>query len=236
MGWSHALRILAVLVASLSAPVSAHAVPVNWEARGVIESSSLDQLFFETFMPELAGTTAGDAFRLLISFDTDAVGGDPVTFDAGGKARSFDATSLVMTLEVLSRGTHVFTIDETAPPDKNSLIGVIDDQVTGDVVRDGVQFQHDYFTLEGVHQFQLRAGFFSANTNVIDGLFLPLKPHPALAVGLEHFLSINAVPSQIGNLQGNVTSLVHLPEPGSLALCALGLGVLGAVRRRAKIA
>jgi hypothetical protein len=231
------LRILAVIIASLLLPVAARATPVTWEARGVVEFSTLDQLFFETFMPELVGTTAGDPFRLLIRFDTDAAADDPVLLPGGGRTRSFDATLLVMSLEVTGRGTHVFTIDRTVPPGTHSSIGIIDNQVLvdPDLVRDGVQFQHNYLTSgpDGVQLFQVLTGFFSANTNVIDGLFLPLKPHPALDVGLEHFLSINANPPEIGNLQGNVTSLVHLPEPGSLALCAIGLGVLGAVRRRA---
>ena len=227
------MRIVAALVATLSLPVVAHAVPVTWEARGVVEFSSLDPLFFETFMPELAGTTVGDDFRLRISFDTDAAPNDPVLLPGGGRTRSFDATTLVMALEVAGRGTHVFTIDPSVPPGTHSLIGIVDDQVVGDVVRDGVQFQHNYLTPDGVLQFQFLAAFFSANTSVIDGLFLPLKPHPLLDVGIERLFSINANPPEIGNLSGIVTSLVHLPEPGSSALFALGFAALGAMRRRA---
>src|SRR5687768_16664657 len=152
MGWRHALRHLAALAATMSVAVSAHAVPVTWEARGMIEFSTLDALFFETFMPEFAGTTAGDAFRLRIRFDTDAVPSDPVILPDGGRTRSFDATSLVMTLVVPGRGTHVFTIDRSVPPGTHSLIGIVDDQVLDDLVRDGVQFQHSYLTPDGVLQ------------------------------------------------------------------------------------
>jgi hypothetical protein len=229
----HALRILAALVATLSLPVVAHAVPVTWEARGVIDVSSLDQLFFETFMPELAGTKVNDPFRLRITFDTDAVPNDPVILPGGGKTRSFEATKLVMTLEVPGRGTHVFEMDDTVPPGTHSLIGIIDDQVVGDLVRDGVQFQHNYLTPDGdgVLQFEFLAAFFSANTTVIDGLFLPFKPHRLLDAGIEHLFSINANPPEIGNLSGIVWSLVHLPEPGTLTLLMLGLLALGATRR-----
>ena len=220
----------------MSVAVSAHAVPVTWEARGVVESSTLDQLFFETFMPELAGTTAGDDFRLRISFDTDAAPNDPVILPGGGRTRSFDATSLTLTLVVPGRGTHVFSIDTSVPPGTHSLIGIVDDQVLGDLIRDGVQFQHTYLTPDGILQFQFIAAFFSANMSVIDGLFLPLKPHPGLDGGIERLFSINANPPEIGNLSGIVTSLVHLPEPDSTVLFALGLAALGTVRRRAAIA
>jgi len=85
------LRAITALVATLSLPIVAHAVPVTWEARGEVESSTLDELFFETFMPEIAGTTAGDSLRLRIRFDTDA---DRLP----NTISSFEATSLVMTL------------------------------------------------------------------------------------------------------------------------------------------
>jgi hypothetical protein len=239
MGWRHTLRILAVLAATLSLPVVAHAVPVTWEARGVIEFSTLDQLFFETFMPELVGTTAGDPFLLHVSFDTDAVPRDPVILPGGGRTRSFDATSLIMALEVPGRGTHVFTIDTSVPPGTHSLIGIVDDQVVGDVVRDGLQFQHNYLTPEGVLQLQILVAFFTTNTSVIDDLVLPLTPDPRLGDSLEWLLSIQAHPPELGHLSGVITSLVSvppLPEPGSLSLLVLGLCALRTVRRHAAIA
>ena len=230
------MRTLAALAVTMSVAASAHAVPVTWEARGVIESSTLDALFFETFMPELAGTTAGDIFRLRISFDTDAMRNDPVILPGGGRTRSFDATSLVMALVVPGRGTHVFTIDRSVPTGTHSLIGIVDDQVVGDLVRDGVQFQHNYLTPEGLLLFQVFAAFFTADTSVIDDLCLPMTPDPQLGTGIERLLSIHANPPELGDLSGLITSLVRVPEPGSLALFAAGLCVLWAVRRQAAIA
>jgi len=226
------LRAITALVATLSLPIVAHAVPVTWEARGEVDSSTLDALFFETFMPELAGITVGDDFRLRISFDTDAV---PIA-PGGGGTRSFDATSLIMTLHVPGLGTHVFTIDTSVPPGPHSLIGIRDDQVVGDMVRDGVQFQHNYLTPDGILQLQFLVAFFTADTSVINGLFLPMTPDPRLVTGIEQLLSIHAHPPELGNLTGVITSLVRVPEPGSLALFALGLCVPWAVRRQAAIA
>ena len=99
-----------------------------------------------------------------------------------------------------------------------------------------MQFQHNYLTPDGVLQFQVLAAFLTADTSVIDGLFLPMTPDPGLVTGIEHLLSIHAHPPELGNLSGVTTSLVRVPEPGSLALFALGLGVLWAVRRQAAIA
>ena len=141
------MRTITALVATLSLPIVAHAVPVTWEARGVVDSSTLDVLFFETFMPELVGTAAGDPLVLRIRFDTDAERFARNDLPGGGRTASFDATSLHMALEVPGRGTHVFTIDTSAPQGPHSLIGIVDgDFVDGDLFRDGVQFQHNYLT------------------------------------------------------------------------------------------
>ena len=143
-----------------------------------------------------------------------------------------------MTLEVPGLGTHVFTIDTSVPPGDAGTrsLGIRDDQVFGDLVRDGVQFQHNYLTPDGILQFQVLAAFFTADTSVINGLFLPMTPDPRLVTGIEQLLSIHAHPPELGSLSGVITSLVRVPEPGSLALFALGLCVLWAVRRRAAIA
>src|SRR5262245_34430591 len=140
------------LVWLLAGPLTAHAVPVTWEAQGVVEFSDLDAEFFATFMPELAGTQAGDPLRLRISFDTEAWLVRHRTFENGGESFSFDGSSLVLALEVPGRGTHVFTIDDSIPPGTvSSFVAVIDDwvRVLAEPAIDGVLFSHAYLTPEG---------------------------------------------------------------------------------------
>jgi hypothetical protein len=104
-----------------------------------------------------------------------------------------------------------------------------DDQVLGDLVGDGIQFQHKYLTPDGVSLFTILAAFFTADTSVIDGLrLLPMTPDPRLGTGIERVLSIKAEPAELGELSGRFTSLMRVPEPGSLALFALGLCILAA--------
>lgn len=229
-------RVMLALVGLITATTAAHAVPVTWEARGVVEFSDLDSAFFATYMPALAGTQTGDGLVLRISFDTDAGLLGQTSFPSGGTGYAFDPASLVLQVEVPGRGTHVFGIDATIPPDTvPSAIGIIDDFVTGiaeQPVIDGLQFRHGYFTAAGDLEFSIAAGFFSTDTSVVSVGLLPLAPDPRLAAGVERQISI-VDPGGEGisrSLFGTFSSLVRLPrelpEPGSLALLLLGLAAL----------
>ena len=115
----------------------------------------------------------------------------------GGTTYSFDASSLVLELEVPGRGTHVFSIDNSIPPDTDpGLLGrlaLIDDLVLGDRPQDGLQFRRDYLAAESGPdplQFWIMAAFFSTDTSIFTGGMLPLAPDPRLSVGTErcHYL------------------------------------------------
>jgi len=229
------VRIFVAVAGLIAGPSTVLAVPVTWEAQGSVESSDLAPQFFASFMPKLAGTQAGDGLVLRITFDTDAPLIGKTTHDAGGTTYSFDASSLVLALEVPGRGTHVFTIDDTLPPGTiPSLVGITDDLVTPDApIFDSLQFRHNYFTEAGALQFFLLAVFSSTDLSVLSGGNLPLSPDPRLSAGFERGISIVAPGS--GSLFGTFTSLVRLPttipEPGSLGLLCLGLAALRAARR-----
>ena len=224
------VRAFVAVAGLVAGPSIALAALVTWEAQGRVESSDLGSDIFAGFMPELVGTESGDTLVLRITFDTDA----PLIGAPGGPTYSFDASSLVLSLQVPGRGTHVFTIDDTLPPTTiPSLIGITDDLVTPEATFDSLQFRHNYFTEAGEEQFFVFAVFSTTDLSVLSGGNLPLSPHPGLVAGFEHEISIVAPGN--GNLFGLFTSLVRLPttipEPGSLSLLCVGLACLWAVRR-----
>jgi PEP-CTERM motif len=231
-----AMRIIVALAGLVAGPVTAVAVPVTWEAHGSVDSTNLTSPFVATFLPEIAGIREGDPLVLRITFDTDATPFTPTRHDKGGTTYPFDASSLVLALQVPGLGTHVFSIDNSIPPGTDrkllGLVGLIDDQVLSDLTRDGVQFQHNYLAAESGPdplQFQIITAFFSTDTSIFTGGLLPHAPDPRLSVGMERLISIVARGN--GSLSGTFSSLVRVPEPGTLSLLALGLLILGAARR-----
>ena len=229
------MRVFVAVFGLVGGPAIALAVPVTWEAQGSVEFSDLSPAFLASFMPELAGTKATDDLVLRITFDTDAPLIGQTTHPSGGTTFSFDASALVLALEVPRLGTHVFTIDDTVPPATiPSLVGITDDLVTpGAPTFDSLQFRHNYLAEAGALQFFVLAVFSTTDLSVLSGGNLPLSPDPRLGAGFERAISIVAPGS--GSLFGTFASLVRLPttipEPGSLALLCFGFAGLWATRR-----
>jgi PEP-CTERM motif len=244
----HSLNVVRVMVAIaglVASPAIAFAVPVTWEAQGSVDSSNLSSAFFASFMPELAGTQAGESLVLRISFDTAAEEISRETGANGGTIFSFDPSSLQLALEVPGRGVHVFAIDDTIPPDHcsspgspcTSLVLINDDLVTGAPalpIIDSLLFLHEYLTTGGDSEFLVRTVFSSSDTSIISGGILPRSPDPRFSTAEDREITI--LDSRSGNLLvGTFSSLVRLPstipEPGSLALLCLGLAGFRALRR-----
>jgi hypothetical protein len=237
----HSLNVVRFLVAIaglVAGPAIALAVSVTWEAQGAVESSNLAPGFFASFIPELAGTQAGDGLVLRISFDTDAASIDQRSLPDGGTMFSFDASLLVLELEVPGRGTHVFAVDDSIPAGATpSFLQVVDDQVIDEsLLLDGLRFQQNYFAESGTLLFNVLVAFFSADTSIVTSGVLPLEPDPRFSAGIDRLITIVDFDSGGSErLVGIFSSLVRLPraipEPGSLALLCAELAGLWAARR-----
>ena len=234
----NAWRAVVVLVGLVAGPMNALAVPVTWEARGSVESTNLSTAFFASFIPELTGAQADDDLALRITFDTDAASVGQRTLPAGGTMFSFDASSLVLELQIAGRDPHVFAVDASIPPGATpSFLQVVDDQVIDDLLMlDGLRFQQNYFAESGSLQFHVIVAFLSADTSIVGGGVLPLEPDPRFSTGDDRLITIVDFASDgREKLEGVFSSLVRLPatvpEPGSLVLSCLGLAALLAIRR-----
>ena len=242
-------RILLVTTL-LAAPLAAHAMPVQWLVSGVLTEAAPRP--GDTFEPQIA---VGKPFQVLLGFDNEAPltgSGDPSNPacrpptlmnpcpapGGGGFQYRHDYSSITMAVSFGSLGPFSFNM---ADPRNYGYFIVRDNYpAPGSLLNppvDGLSFGLSDETDPNGDFVFLGFVFRGTNTGLLDipAHGIPAAPPPGLAdleVAAFGITLYRYDTDDQGYINGQVTSVIAVPEPGTWVLMFAGLGWVGLIARR----
>lgn len=228
------IRQLALLAGLAIAASTSQAGVVSWLMQGTITTA---------VGPDLpGGVDPNDSFSFVLNFDPSTPVSNPAACLTGGiGTRCFHAgsTSLSFTNIVID-GIGFGSFTANPANDTNVIVRNNFNQVNEGIV-DGYSFTANdtYADNQQVTHVTAMSAIFRGPEDlglVTDGRLLPSTPPANLLALTNHLWQVCdtvAVSCDRFLLQGSITSIAAVPEPGTWALAALGLAVMvGSTRRR----